>query len=90
MRVTFETDWRRALRSDVTASHRSTTSSRRPGAAIEGTVWRPTRQLVTCDKCHRPRIDLGGPHAPLSVSHGVKRDCVGDLWVNGVEHRKAA
>lgn len=65
-------------------SFRSTTSSRRPGARIEGTVVSFTRRVVTCERCGSKRIDFDGPHALLNTNEvGVQRDCVGRLFRNG-------
>lgn len=78
VRVTFTAEQRSA---ELVASFRSTTSSRKPGAAIEGTVWRRKRQLIACSKCHRLRVDLGGPHAPQAHPDGSVTDCMGDVVV---------
>lgn len=60
-------------------SHRSTTSSRRPGKAIEGTVHYEVRQVVQCPACGSMRFDLGGPHAPRLGKDGRQVDCIGRL-----------
>lgn len=81
--TTFEAEWANMLQrshgGELTYSHRSTTSSRRPGAAITGTVHVRKRQLVACEKCHRLRIDLGGAHGPLVHPDGSVTDCTGDV-----------
>lgn len=81
---TFAAEWAatfggRKVTSELTFSHRSTTSSRKPGAAITGTVHVRTRKLIACEKCHRLRIDLGGAHGPLVHPDGSVTDCVGDV-----------
>jgi hypothetical protein len=64
-------------------SFRSTTSSRKPGAAIQGTVVTNTRRVVTCHDCKGKRIDFDSPHALVDVREGLKRDCAGRLYRNG-------
>jgi hypothetical protein len=69
------------LKATHVASHRSTTSSRRPGVAIEGTVRRELVQLARCPDCpgHPKRFGTG-PHAPRWVvrdGRHVKVDCAG-------------
>lgn len=70
------------------ASHRSTTSSRRPGVEITGTVFAIRSQAITCVKCGRLRtVTYGdtqpGPHArriqALGVVPPVFIDCVGEV-----------
>lgn len=71
-------------RDQLTHSHRSTTSSRRPGRAIEGTVVSFTRRIVVCALCLRKRMDFDGPHSLLNTDvQGVQRDCIGRLWRDG-------
>lgn len=83
--TTFEAEWASSLQrsygGELTYSHRSTTSSRRPGAAITGTVHVRKRRLVACEKCHRLRIDLGGTHGPLAHSDGSVTDCTGAVVI---------
>lgn len=60
---------------------RKTSSSRKPGKSIEGTVDHSNGQkLVDCEACGRKRQGSAGPHAPIVVSDGVVRDCVGRQW----------
>jgi hypothetical protein len=75
--VTYEADMYAV--SATVASRRSTTSSRHPGRAIEGTVRFRKRGLVQCG-CGSMRVALDGPHAPLVLLPGVVRDCLGSLW----------
>lgn len=65
-------------------SHRSTTSSRRPGAKIEGTVTAFTRRVVVCKDCGSKRLDFDGPHALVMVGEETKRDCAGRIYKKGV------
>lgn len=60
----------------VRLSHRNTTSSRRPGRAIEGTVRTTAPRLVKCLDCGHHRYNLGGAHSP-HWRDGVLVDCVG-------------
>lgn len=61
-------DWDRDERSiaAVGISHRSTTSSRRPGRAIEGSVHFKLRKIGTCPTCgsatYFPAKSKGEPH----------------------------
>lgn len=72
-------------RDHLSLSHRSTTSSRRPGRAIEGTVRSFTRRLISCEHCGKSRLDYDGPHSPQVVMPlGHVRDCIGRIWHNGV------
>lgn len=56
--------WDQVFAPERGLSHRSTTSSRRPGKAIEGTVSYRVRQIVKCPKCGGFRYDSPHPHAP--------------------------
>jgi len=56
-------------------SRRSTTSSRLPGKAIEGTVWVLKTKLVRCADCGR--LWLGGEHHAMHWRQGVLVNCVG-------------
>jgi hypothetical protein len=49
-------------------SFRSTTSSRRPGRAIEGTVVTMQRSIVTCPHCGGKRMDYDGPHGLMNTN----------------------
>lgn len=72
-------------RETLTHSFRSTTSSRRPGRAIEGTVVTFQRRLITCPHCGGKRMDYDGPHGLLNTTtEGVQRDCIGRLYRHGV------
>lgn len=72
-------------RDKLTHSFRSTTSSRRPGRAIEGTVVSLTRRVVVCPFCGSKRMDFDGMHAPRTTSEiGVVLDCINRVWRNGV------
>lgn len=58
------------------SSHRSTTSSRRPGVAITGTVRVKFTELVRCGKCRR--LWFGGAvHSP-HWKDGKLVDCQND------------
>ena len=65
----------------VITSHRQTTSSRRPGRLIEGSVHRaatPTRRLEICPKCGSSRWASEGPHAVRwNRDFTAQVDCVG-------------
>lgn len=63
------------VREQLQPSQRSTTSSRLPGKAIEGTIWSKRAQVIACRDCGHPRRDLGGPHAPRFLG-GVMVDCM--------------
>lgn len=68
----------------LTHSFRSTTSSRRPGASIQGTVAAFTRRVVICEFCKRKRLDFDAPHSPVSAgSNNEVRDCAGRIWRDG-------
>lgn len=58
------------------ASHRYTTSSRRPGQVIHGAVMREVTRLQECAKCHKPWFG-GSVHAPHYRGSSLV-DCVGD------------
>jgi hypothetical protein len=58
------------------ASQRFTTSSRRPGAVIHGTVHTRAASIVPCPSCGGLRKDYGGPHA-ARWERGRLVDCVG-------------
>lgn len=66
----------------VITSHRQTTSSRRPGRLIEGSVQRaatPTRRLEICSKCGSSRWSGDGPHAVRwNRDFTAQVDCVGE------------
>jgi len=68
----------------VTLSHRSTTSSRKPGVAIEGAVAIRQARCVRCEKCGGMRLVMNDPHSPHApryvVKDGakVKIDCAGE------------
>lgn len=69
-------DWDALIPATRGVSHRSTTSSRRPGKAIEGMVHYDVRQVVRCPDCGFMRFEFGGPHAPRwQCDRQV--DCVG-------------
>lgn len=68
----------------LTHSHRSTTSSRRPGAKIEGTVTAFLRRIVVCPFCKQKRMDFDGPHAPVLIGVDTVRDCAGRIFKKGV------
>lgn len=64
------------MASEFIPSHRSTTSSRKPGAAITGTVQVELRRLERCAHCDR--LWHGGDvHATHWSSSGELVDCVG-------------
>lgn len=73
----WASEWDAIMPASRGVSHRSTTSSRRPGKAIEGTVHYEVRQVVPCPACGSMRLDLGGPHAPRYGKEGRVVDCVG-------------
>lgn len=74
-----------ASRETLVHSFRSTTSSRRPGRAIEGTVVCYQRRVVICPFCHGQRMDYDEPHGLLNTNEvGVQRDCIGRRYRNGV------
>lgn len=63
------------------ASHRQTTSSRKPGVVLRGRVWIQRIPITTCPKCGGLRKDLGGPHSPRLEPRGhdfVRVDCAGN------------
>lgn len=74
--VTFAADWSDILPAEVGHSHRSTTSSRRPGVAIVGTVAYRITRLAECPHCGVLRRISAGPHAPRYVD-GRRVDCRG-------------
>ncbi len=83
----FAKDWERVgLDSGPVnvASHRSTTSSRLPGRALEGTVWHAVRRAEVCTGCGRLTGGFPGAHAP---HHGADPkqviDCSGRVCVRG-------
>jgi hypothetical protein len=63
----------------VTVSHRSTTSSRRPGASIEGSVSFQSARLVQCRECPTQMLDyvLPGQHGAHFNAKGVLVNCAG-------------
>lgn len=71
--------------SALVPSQRSTTSSRLPGKALEGTVWKQKRQVHACPKCHRltfASTETGHVHSPQYRDIGgqhVLVDCTGDV-----------
>jgi hypothetical protein len=72
-------EWDGVLASDVAHSQRATTSSRRPGALIRGTVTYRRHEIAPCPDCGVLRRG-DGPHAPrwwqLDGVWAV-RDCAG-------------
>lgn len=75
----WATDWDAVLPATRGVSHRSTTSSRLPGKAIEGSVAYGIARIVACLDCGTLRRDLGGPHAPRFNHQGQLVDCAGRL-----------
>ena len=71
-----ESEWSNVLGPVVGISHRSTTSSRRPGKAIEGSVHYEIKSVVVCPTCNGLRRMSSGPHAP-HWHNGVMVDCIG-------------
>lgn len=65
----------------LAASHRSTTSSRKPGAEVRGVVYRVQPQVFRCEACGSWRLyGVGRPHSPHFVSRAaglVLVDCTG-------------
>lgn len=70
-------EWDAVLPASRGVSHRSTTSSRRPGKAIEGTVHYEVLSIVRCEACGSMRYNLGGPHSPRYGDDGRVVDCLG-------------
>lgn len=63
-------------RSTLVASHRATTSSRRPGRVFRGTIYVDLRMVVVCPACGGSRRVGSGAHAPR-MAGGRLVDCVG-------------
>lgn len=73
-------DWDVAFGPETGVSHRSTTSSRYPGRAIEGSVHYELVRMVPCADCGVMRRASPYPHAPRWVFQGsewLQVDCVG-------------
>lgn len=73
-------EWDQLLPATVGHSHRSTTSSRHPGRAFEGTVNYEIARVVPCAKCGHPRRDSVHPHSVTLRRVGdrfIRVDCVG-------------
>lgn len=75
--VSRESDWSGILHAARGVSHRSTTSSRRPGKAIEGTVSYEVGSIVRCPDCGFMRRAHPGPHAPRLTADNRRVDCAG-------------
>jgi len=77
-----ESDWAHLQPATQGISHRSTTSSRRPGKAIEGTVHYRIAAVSPCPDCGGLTYETatGYPHGVRWVRLGdrhAKVDCVG-------------
>ena len=79
-------DWDAAYGPETGVSHRSTTSSRFPGRAIEGSVTYVLERIVPCPDCGVMRRASPYPHAPRWVRADVgtwrQVDCVGRVLTN--------
>lgn len=60
-------------------ARRTTTSSRKPGAKIEGSHAFVLVKIVVCPLCGVKRYGFGGPHAPAYRDDGALVDCVGNV-----------
>ncbi|PZR07064.1 MAG: hypothetical protein DI536_28830 [Archangium gephyra] len=69
-------EWTNLVPAERGLSHRTTSSSRRPGKAIEGTVNYAVRSIVRCPDCGGWRYDSPHPHSP-HWRNGVQVDCIG-------------
>lgn len=77
-----ESDWKHLQPATQGISHRITTSSRRPGKAIEGNVHYRIAAVSPCPDCGGLCFETatGYPHGVRWVEEGarwLKRDCVG-------------
>lgn len=79
--ISRPSDWtdifaRTAAAPTTGVSHRSTTSSRHPGRAIEGNVHYRISEIVRCVDCGGMRRSSTNPHAPR-WQDGKQVDCAG-------------
>ena len=73
-------EWDAILPATRGNSHRSTTSSRHPGKAIEGNVSYEISHITTCEDCGSARRVSPHPHSPRWVKRAgvhMQIDCAG-------------
>lgn len=74
-------EWDALMPATRGVSHRSTTSSRHPGRAIEGSVSYALARIGRCESCGFMRRLSTHPHAPHWTLRGgrhVQVDCAGN------------